>query len=254
MTTTPSVTPRMFALEVPDDARLGALAAEASLTDPGLDALEARVSDPSEDLHARLGTALQVARAGRHRSGPTLAGFRRELLDRDHRDEARVVRAAIDLLALHPPARLERADRGYRWRDEEAEIYVEDPLAEHWHAAGRWGPPLRPDLERPPRYFGAQSDEDELRRFALDGGIVVVTYERGGQPALRVTRAGFARDAALSTLIRWSDLASWGWLEGARGRSLAYEVRGQSEAALPPAPSCGDERLLALIRACSAPA
>lgn len=240
---------QMFALELPDDARLGAVAAEASIGDAELDELERALRAPDLDVHARLGAAFRVARAGRRRSGPALAELRRDLASAGRADEAKVALAALDVLALRPPPRLERADRGYRWRDQEVELYIEDPLAEHWHAAGRWGPPLRPDLERPPRFFGAFADPRELAAFAADGGVVVVTFAprpgwRTAPRALRLTRAGFARDAALTTMIRWSELRSVGWMDDGHARSVAYELRGEREEGLPSGPSCGDEALM----------
>jgi len=252
MTSAASRQSRLFALEIPDENRLGAVAAEAALKDADLDALELALADTAVDVGARLGAAFQLARGGRRRSGPVLAAFRREVLQRGLADEAKVLLAALDLLALHPPARLERADRGYRWQDETTELFIEDPLAEHWHGAGRWGPPIRPDLGRSPRFFAAASQAPELARFAEDGGVVVVTFSpsapwRDAPPALRMTRAGFARDAALTTMIRWSDLASVGWMDRGAERAVGYEVRGETERALPPRPSCGDVALMALV-------
>jgi hypothetical protein len=254
MTAAPSLEQRLFALEIPDETRLGAVAAEAALRDADLDALEAQLAETEADVGARLGAAFQLARAGRRRSGPVLAAFRREVLQRGLADEGKVLNAALDLLALHPPARLERADRGYRWRDDVTELFIEDPLAEHWHGAGRWGPPIRPDLERPPRFFGPNGDFDELLAFAKDGGVLVVTFRppapwRDAAPAVRVTRAGFARDAALTTLVRWADLASLGWMEEGAERAVAYEVRGETERALPPAPACGSDELMRMFEA-----
>jgi len=117
---------------------------------------------------------------------------------------------------------------------------------------GRWGPPIRPDLDRPPRLFGPRADDDPIGAFAAEGGVVVVPfsaspYWRPAPTAVRVTRAGFARDAALVTLTRWADLASLGWIEHGMHRNLAYEVRGESERGLPPSPICGEDRLMALF-------
>lgn len=240
-----------YALEIADDRLLGAIADEQNLTDSGLDAMEAAALE-AEDPHHAAALALAVARAGRRSSGRTLASLRRRLLEHGHAEAARAVEIGMDLLPLQPPHRLERAERGYRWTppgDEGApEVYVEDPLAAHWHAAAAWGPPLRPNLEMP-AFLWRRADDAQALRHTSEGGVVVVLFREGlsgAPPALRLTRAGFARDAALQSLTRWAEIDGLGFMEGRR-RQAAYEVQGRAHA-LPADPEPGTEALFEFMR------
>ncbi len=244
---------RYFAVEISDDRRVAAIAREAELTDAALDALEEEIRAET-DLPSKLALSLTIARAGRRASGGLLAELRRELLQVGKTDEAIVAGAALDLVPLRPSHRLERAESGYRWQDEETELYIEDPLAAHWHAAGRWGPPLRPDFDIAPLFYGAHVHHDRALRHAREGGIVVVTVSsmslvRDVEPALRLTRAGFARDPSLSTLTRWSEVRSLGWMGEGRERRWAYEPSAGGPQPFGTQPSCGFDALVSLVEA-----
>lgn len=233
-----------LALEVPDDERLGAIAKEASVSDADLDAIERELS--GGELHPRIEAALAftLARAGRKSSGEALGALRKRLLDAGEQELAAAVRVAVDLLPLVPPARVERADSGYRWTGEEGdEVFVEDPVAEHWHSERRWGPPLRPALDQPCLWLGPTTSMDDAEDFCRRGGVTLAGFASGGA-ALRLCRAGWARDAALHTLVRWVDVASMGWA----GSAVALEPRGQAAIVLPARASCGDAPLFDLMR------
>lgn len=240
-----------LALEVPDDQLIGAIAEEQSVGDAALDGLE-RAALTADDPLQSAAWALAIGRCGRRESGPVLQSLRAHLVDRKAPEAVQAIELAMDLLPMLPPERLERAERGYRWTPPGAEeaVYIEDPLAAHWHAQGAWGPPLRPNLELPPRL--GHEDGIELLAHADRGGVVVVLLRGPSgrpEPALRLCRAGFARDAALHTLVRWSQVEGMGFMDGPAGsRTVALEVDGRIQA-LPPTRAGSAERLSELMQA-----
>lgn len=218
-----------LALEIPDDQLVGAIAREQALSDATLDGMEAALQrEPDPDRAAAL--ALSVGRAGRRGSARVLAEVRGRLQAMGARDEALVLELSLELLCLRPGPQVEAAERGYRFHvpREKEPVYVEDPVAAHWHAANAWGPPLRPNLGRSARLFLSDEDGPWALRHAEEGGVVVVLLSGqtpGPAPAaLRLTRAGYARDAGLRTLIRWSEVRGFGFMEAdGRARSVAVE-------------------------------
>lgn len=243
---------RYLALEVPDDQLLAYLAQEGGLRDVGLDALEAQLHDESLDPGELAAVALTVGRMGRPSSRDPLTKLKLRLEAAGAPDEALAVDLALRVLALRPPGSVVRADEGYRMQVEGGTLYVEDPVAGHWHRAGRWGPPLRPDLERSPVLARGSGRADEWYEAAADGRLVVITFRparfsRTVEPALRVTRAGFARDPGLETLVRWSSLESVGRLSGRGRERVGYQVRGEEGFGLPPMPSIPVPELLSLM-------
>jgi len=160
--------------------------------------------------------ALTLGRAGRQSSSAILARW--------EADEE-IARLARGLLAPRP-GRLgvERADSGYRF----GELFVEDPLAVHWHHRGAWGPPIRPDPMAPTHF--ASDDDDVERLFARvrEGELVIVGFAgtAWSRPpdALRLTLAGLGRAPDLRGQVRWRSVRSVGWQRGWRGQHLAYET------------------------------
>lgn len=247
---------RYLVREIPADALFGAIAEEASLRDADLDALEARLeSSEATDPGELSAIALAVGRAGRRRSAGPLQRARARLESLGRPVEAQAVTLAMDLLRPRPlPARVSRADSGYVHRDITGgiELFVEDPVAAHWHAKGRWGPPLRPDLDRTPLAATSARGVDGLAAEALDGGLVVVCFKPrrllgGPQAPLRLTRAGLARDPNLRTLVRWSQVRSVGVVVRGWTRSAAFEVEGEPLEILPPHPSLDVDALVELM-------
>jgi hypothetical protein len=167
--------------------------------------------------------------------------------------EASVLLLARELTNLRPPAHVERAERGYRRVDVAVgeTLFVEDPIAAHWHRDGRWGPPLRPDLDRAPVLARPDHGVDALASIVRDGRIAIVTFRGpriwgGPDPALRLVRAGLARDAALRSLVRWSDVTSVGAVDRWGVRRAAFESGGRLEV-LPPRPAISIDDLIALM-------
>lgn len=243
---------RYLALEVPEDQLLAYLAQEGGLTDVALDALVAQLDDPELDPGELAAVALTVGRAGRASSRPALMRLERRLERAGAVDEALAVRLAASVLHLRPPPAVERGDEGYRMQTEQGELFVEDPVAAHWHRAGRWGPPLRPDLERAPLLARGSGRADEWYQAAADGRIVVVTFRpaRFGahvEPALRLTRAGMARTAQMQDMVRWSELESLGKLSRGRRERVGFAARGQTPRGLPDRPSIPVSELLGLM-------
>lgn len=238
-------------MEIADDQRVGAIAQEEALVDSALDEMEQRLleADPRESA----ALALTLARAGRKGSGASLARLRSRLLREHENDLAKAVLVAMELLPLRPGRKLERADSGYRWTDDATgeEIFVDDPLAAHWHALHRWGPALRPRIDAVGLFFGSDTAESEAMDAVRDGRVVLVTFEsmNPARPhsALRMCKAGFARDAGLQTMTRWSELRSLGWMTDGNERLLAFEPLQGEPQELPSRPSCGVESLLSLM-------
>lgn len=181
-----------------------------------LDALaeELRTEDLTESERASL--ALTLARAGRPEDRLVLD----TLAEVAGPTTKSVLAMALALGQLRPPASLERADSGYRFETPGGALYVEDPVAAHFHAAGRWGPPLRPDPDR--TKVATEEDLSAAVGHALAGGVVIVPV-RPPNAALRVMRAGITTDASLRAIVRWPAVKGLGVAEGRRPEA-AYEL------------------------------
>lgn len=242
---------RYLALEVPDDQLLAYLAQEGGLTDVALDALEAQLDDRALDAGEAAAIALTVGRAGRDSSRASLLRLA-DRLKADNPSEAEAVRLAEAILALRPAPHVERADSGYRMHVNGEVVFVEDPVAAHWHRAGRWGPPIRPDLERAAVMARGQGRSDDWYQAAADGRIVVVTFEPRRfigppQDPLRLTRCGFTRDADLQRIVRWSEVESLGtWSRDGQDR-VGFTRRAHEAEGLPPRPSIPPSELLEVM-------
>jgi len=235
-----------FALEVADDRRVGAVAAEWDLNDAALDGLEAELRSAPEDAAAS--GALVLGRAGRPSSASSLRALRARLSG----PHARAVALAEDLLQLRPPARLEQAEAGYRWTDpgDEEVVFVEDDLAGHWHGLGRWGPPIRPWLDSPLVEVQEDGDPERLIAYAMEGRRLRVGFQREGlhrPPDLILTRAGFGHDPDCGDLVRWPRVTSVGFLEGRR-RRVAWSEADERPRPLPARPRCGLDTLSTLFQ------
>ena len=243
---------RYLALEVPDDELVGAIAQEAALNDPGLDALEAQLAAPDLDPGEAAAVALTVGRAGRPRARGRLEALRARLVAAGHEDEAWAVSLASALLAPRPEGVVERADEGYRMQVGASRLYVEDPVAAYWHRRGRWGPPIRPDLERGPRLLRGAGRVEAAAAQARDGAVLVVTFRPHrwfgvSEPPLRLCRAGLSRAPDLQGLVRWAEIGSLGRLESTKGARVAYAGPDGVARGLPAAPSIPAEDLLTLM-------
>ncbi|MEM9115474.1 MAG: hypothetical protein AAGD10_18110 [Myxococcota bacterium] len=235
-----------LALELADDRKLGAVAAEWDITDGVLDGLEATLPSAPDDTAAS--AALVLGRAGRPSSAATLAALGRRMRG----PNLRAVALAQDLLRLEPPGRLERAEAGYRWTDpKDGEVvFVEDHLAAHWHELGRWGPPIRPWLEAPILSVDRDADVERSLAQAREGRRLRVCFAREGlrrPPDLYLTRAGFGLDPKCAAHTRWSSVTSIGFLEGRR-RRMAWAGADERPRALPSSPLCGPAQFEALFR------
>jgi hypothetical protein len=247
------VTSAYVAIEIPDDELIRAIAHEASFTDLDLDELEKRVLSPSIDPAEAAGLSLAIARAAAPSSLPVLKIVATRLLQETRPLESKALALALELALIRPPPHLERAERGYkRTGPSTGEVFfVEDPIAAHWHRLGRWGPPLRPDLDRAPLHAGPGIGVDRVLAAIRDGAIAIVTF-RAPRHALtphaplRLLRAGLARDPSLATLVRWSAVSSVGSVGGRHGERAAFEKQGALEV-LPAEPSIGAEDLVALM-------
>ncbi len=243
---------RYLVLDVPDEQLLGYLAQEGGLTDVALDALEAQLADSDLDPGEAAAIALTVARAARPSSLAELTRLRGRLEAAGRVDEALALRLAQEVVALRPSSSVERADKGYRMVFEGVELFVEDPVAGHWHRSDRWGPPLRPDLERAPVLARGAGTVDACYQAAVDGQIVIVTFKPAPffgrqEPTLRLTRAGFARAADLSDLVRWSQIESLGTLVRNSKERVAFTRRDEVPEGLPARPSIPTTELLGLM-------
>jgi hypothetical protein len=242
-----------LSLEVPGDRLLLAIADEAALADSDLDELERRLLEGALPPEEQAALALTVARAGRAESGWALAEVRRRLASAQAELPAQAVALAVDLLAVPPPPRVERADSGYRYTDPATQtvLFLEDPIAAHWHQRGAWGPPLRPDPARPSWALRGAGQIDAAWSRLAQGDPVVVTFEppRIGPPAapLRLVLAGAARDPGLALTVRWSQVLSIGTMERGRRRSVAFELKGTPRVALPARPAVPEAELIALL-------
>lgn len=243
---------RYLALEVPDEELLGSIAQEAALTDLGLDALEAQLTAPGLDPGEAAAVALTVGRAGRARSRTGLEALRAQLVAAGHEDEAWAVSLASALLAPRPGAVVERAEEGYRMTVGTTRLYVEDPVAAYWHRRGRWGPPIRPDVDRPPTLLRGPGRVDAAMGQARDGAVLLVTFAPrrwlgAAEPPLRLCRAGLSRRPDLGGLVRWSEIGSLGRLEDDRGARVAWAGPDGAPVGLPERPSIPAEDLLTLM-------
>lgn len=240
-------------LEIPEQELWRAIAQEGALADADLDALERRLVDETEDPGIRAALALTIARAGRTHSGAALAQARRTLTSQQRPREALALGLALELLAIPPSPRVERADRGYRYTEPLTAhvLYVEDAVAAHWHRLDRWGPPLRPDPARSPWLAKGPGQVEAALERALAGETVMVVHQPrpfgAPEPPVRITRAGLARDARLTLRCRWSEVRSVGFVSRRRRRAVAFEARGEPVVILPERLSVPDDDLSALI-------
>lgn len=247
------MTEAFVALDLPETELLRAIAEEGALTDRDLDELEDRLLHGSLEAAQRTALALTLARAGRASSGWALASSRSQLRAEGRALEAHLLTLAMELLAVPPSPRIDRAESGYRFTvpGEDVSLYVEDPVAAHWHRLGRWGPPIRPDPSRAPRV--ARAGETEALAEELDtGGTVLVSFAPSrwrarAEPALRLVRAGLSRDPLLSISVRWSKVRSVGVVVRRGERRVAFELGDEPLVVLPPRPSIPPDELLALI-------
>lgn len=240
-------------LEIPEEELLLAIAEDARLDDRALDALESELRDPGGDAGWAAAAALTIGRSGRRTSVGVLSALRQRLASSGHETEALAVALAIELLEPFPGKAVERADLGYRFVEPRSQevVFVEDPIAAHWHAQGRWGPPIRPHHERAPKVLRPDLSLEQALAFARDGGILIVTFapDWRGRPALplRITKAGLARDPGLYALTRFSQLRSVGVVERWGRALLAYEPRGEVLVTLPPAQGWEAQALAELL-------
>ncbi|MEQ9498929.1 MAG: hypothetical protein RIT81_18765 [Deltaproteobacteria bacterium] len=211
------------------------MAQEAGITDPALDGIAEDLADSELAPDRRAQLALTMARAGRAEDRAVLAPLSGEGA------HAMAYELARSLLAPNP-SNVERADSGYRFVSGEDVLYVEDPVAAHFHAKGRWGPPLRADPRGPWRL--ARGEVSSLIDAASEGECVVVTLRHDGArtPALRVLRAGITRDASLRSIVRWPAITGLGRM----GEGVAFE-QGGAPHALGVADEFSSEQLLALL-------
>lgn len=250
----------LLAVEVAPDRLIGAIAEETAFDDRDLDAIEAELARPAIEAGAAASLALALGRAGRASSARPLGAVRARFAGTT---EAKAIGVAIELLAVDPPRWLERGDVGYRRVDPFTleELFIEDPLAAHWHHLRRWGPPLRAEPSAP-QFEATGLDAQGMAERVRAGEIARVTFEArsmfGGaiEPALRLTRAGLTRDASLRELVRWSAITSVGVVERRFSRRAAYEVAGGGLVTLSGRPGLPVEvlvdlmtRLLAAVRA-----
>lgn len=246
---------RHLALEVPETEQLRAFLEEASMRDADLDGLERRLEGgPGQDPGLLAASALVLGRAGDLARAPALERLSAKLEAAGHFDHAAAIQLAWALCHAHPDRLgVERADAGYRFVDRQrgATYYVSDPVAGRWHAQGRWGPPLRPHRERPPRLARAGDDLDALAELAEAGGVILVCFEpsrfRAPEPPLRLTLAGFARDPDLRVLVRWSAVRSIGEVLSPRGSRAAIETSEPPLTVLPESAMLPQKDLLRLM-------
>ncbi len=240
----------LLAVEIAADRLIGAIAEETAYDDRDLDAIEARLQQPSIEPGEAAALALAVGRAGRPASARPLGAVRQRFFGTI---EAKAISVAIELLAVEPPRWLSRGELGYRRIDPftAEELFIEDPLAAHWHHLRRWGPPLRPDLSSPQFVAGADVEKTAARVRA--GEIARVGFDArafwGAQiePELRLLRAGVTRDASLRELVRWSQITSVGLAERRFSRHAAYEVAGGARVTLSGRPGMPVEDLVDLM-------
>jgi hypothetical protein len=243
-----------LSVEIASDRLLLAIAEEAALRDRDLDAIEHDLSAPNLDGGRAAALALTLGRAGRPTSRDVLAGLVLRLEQGGRTAEADATRLAIELLQLRPPPHVERADSGYRRSDPAGrgeELFVEDPIAAHWHHARRWGPPLRPDLDAPVIVAREAERVAEYLHDVREGRIVLVYFVpphpfARPEPPLRLLRAGLTRDASLNTITRWSRIRSVGEAERRGTKRAAYE-RGDSLEVLPERASLPSDALIELM-------
>lgn len=243
---------RNLTLEIPGAALFAAIAEEASIRDVDLDELERRVLAPELEAGAVAALALTIGRAGRASSRGALELAERRLRAQGHSTEADGVSIGLALLSPRPPPWVERAELGYRTASGDEELLIEDPIAAHWHARRRWGPPLRPDPEARIHLARGTGRVEALDAAIREGEIVLVYFEAGRfeqpSPPLFLTAAGFSRDVALTRMVRWSELRSVGLLERGRRVHAAFERRQAPVEALPWRSSVPAADLAALLR------
>lgn len=241
-----------LALDVPDTHRLRAIAEEGAIADADLDELEHRLLHGELDPQQRAALALAIARAGRASSGSTLAAVRAKLAADGFALEASVLSLALELLAVPPSVRVERAESGYRFTDprDGTSLFVEDPIAAHWHHQDRWGPPIRPDPTAKVIVARGNGEVDRLAEAIDRGEIVLIAFSprffQPPSPAVRMVRAGLSRDPRLSIATRWSEVRSVGVMEKGSEKAAAFET-AEGRVVFPPRAAIPVEELVALI-------
>jgi len=218
---------RCLAREIPETELLNAILEEGNLTDARILGIEAQLlSDDSLDVGQMACLCLVLGRAGWNRSEGILRQMERRFLKKNHGVEAQAARLSIVLLASLPDARkLKRAEGGYLFHESgQPDLFVEDPLASHWHRQDRWGPPIRgnaPDQD-------LVSYDSSLGSKAVDAAMSGHWIQIEGQKGLwLVSRAGLRKSRNGAALIRWSRVRSIGEMGSNGGsRQLAVEVEG----------------------------
>lgn len=243
----------LLALEVPADRLITAIAEESALADGDLDVIESRIVSPLTSPGETAALSLTLGRAGRASSARPLGAARTRI---GGTPEAKAISVALELLSVAPPRWLSRAERGYRRLDPITgeELFIEDPLAAHWHHEDRWGPPLRADASTP--CFSAAAlglDVSQIVERVRAGSIALVTFAaskpwvRRIDPALRLARAGLTQDASMRHLVRWTGVRSIGTTARRFAAHAAYEAGGDPPVVLPAKPSIPTEMLVEVM-------
>jgi hypothetical protein len=243
-----------FSVDVPDAEIIWAIGKEAALDDAAIDSIEAGLRDSEASLAALAASALVLGRCGRKSSKPCLEALRLTRFA-ESQDQAAVLILAAALIDWRPRPWVERADSGYRVKMSDGrDLFVEDPLAAHWHHAHRWGPPIRPRIDAPFQVVSHPDELDDAVCHALDGGVVVVALRerelwsvRGARSALYISKAGFAYRPDLSDLIRWSQLSSLGSCAHLFGSRIAYRLRNGRLVKIPERSFLPTDMLLAMM-------
>jgi hypothetical protein len=223
-----------LAVEIPDDRIAFAIAEEAAIADRDLDAIEARLARGEGQPAELAALALTLGRAGRRESAPALEAVEARLFAGGRTLEAQAAHLARELLA--PPAWLERAERGYRRIDPRSheELFIEDPLAAHWHHLRRWGPPIRAESSAPHFTELSAGANERIARGEIALVIFDATrrFKRLERP-LRLARAGLSRTATFDDLTRWTAVRSVGITERRLTQHASYELAHGERIVLP---------------------
>lgn len=242
----------LLALEVPADRLITAIAEEAAIADADLDAIESRLISPITTPGETAALSLTLGRAGRVSSNRALGSARNRIAGTP---EAKAITVALELLSVAPPRWLTRAELGYRRVDPITgeELFIEDPLAAHWHHEDRWGPPLRADVTTPCFAAELEPDVSQIVERVRAGSIALVTFaaarvvSRRIDPALRLARAGLTQDASMRHLVRWTGVRSIGTTARRFAAHAAYEAGGEAPVVLPAKPSIPTEMLVEVM-------
>ena len=219
---------RYMARELPESELLPTIIEEANFSDNKIRKLEGLLLLNEElDAGQRACFALTLGRCGWGRSEGALRQLGSSLIKNGHFVEAQAVRLAIQLLAHEPdPKKVERGEEGYQFREPgEPVLFVEDPVAAHWHRQDRWGPPIRPARHLPEKSLSEFSTPAHAIDAAMNGEIVSVT---GRKERWLVTRAWLWSPSSDAPPFRWTRVRSMG-RHGKSGNSagvLAFESEG----------------------------